>query len=243
MGIDGTPTTLVICCQVTSRTPSDRLQAWVRRTREAVVPVTWVATLESLASTRDVLGGADRSGGLALALEPAWLSSRQCLRGMIGRARAVVPSLDAVVLRGAAPLEHRAVLVEEGIRTVAVDAFGDVAKVSRRPAPDGWPCRSVVWGLWEIRSGPVPASGVMARLFSWRSFPRTTPGGLAIVHVGEEPSGDSSPTTTNRLERLLGWVDRQRRSEAVHLAGLTDVPALLAGVGRLPLHGSVLKAA
>lgn len=243
MGIDASPTTLVICCQVTPRTPAESLRAWVRRTREAVVPVTWVAPLESLASTCDVLGGADRSGGVALAMDPSWLSSRQSLRGMLGRARAVVPSLDAAVLHGTEPLEHRAVLVEEGIRTVAVEAFGDVAKVSRRPAPHGWPCRSVVWGLWEVRSGSPPPAGMIARLFSWRSFPRSVPGGLAVVHVGEGLSGDSSPATVNRLERLLAWVERQRRSGAVHLAGLTDVPALLAGVGRLPLRGSVLKAA
>lgn len=243
MGIDETPTTLVICCQVSQRTPTDTLQAWVRRSREAVVPVTWVTPLESLASTCDVLGGADRSGGVALALEPSWLSSRQCLRGMLGRARAVVPSLDAVVLRGAGPLEHRAVLVEEGIRTVAVETFQDVAKVSRRPAPHGWPCRSVVWGLWEVRSGSPPPSGMIARLFSWRSFPRPAPGGLAVVHVGDGLPGDASPATMSRLDRLVAWVDRRRRSGALHLAGLTDVPALLAGVGRVPLRGSVLKAA
>ena len=65
MGIDRVPTTLVICCPVTPRTTADQLGAWVRRTRQAVVPVTWVTPIESLASTLDVLGGADRSGGVA----------------------------------------------------------------------------------------------------------------------------------------------------------------------------------
>ena len=45
------------------------------------------------------------------------------------------------------------------------------------------------------------------------------------------------------LERLLGWVDRRRRTDTLHLAGLCDVPALLAGAGQMPLGGSVLKAA
>jgi hypothetical protein len=243
MGIDRVPTTLVICCPVTPRTTADQLDAWVRRTRQAVVPVTWVTPIESLASTLDVLGGADRSGGVALEMDPSWLSSRQSLRRMLGRARATIPSLDTVVLRGPVPLEHRAVLVEEGIRTVAVDGFSDVARVSRRPAPHGWPCRSVVWGLWEVRSGSPSPSTMIAKLFSWGSFQRPVPGGLAVLHAGEGLPGDSSQATLGRLERLLSWVDRQRRSGTLHLAGLADVPALLAGAGHLTLRGSVLKAA
>lgn len=242
MGVDRMPSTLVICCSVTPRTPPGQLQSWLRHTRESVVPITWVAAIESLAETCDALGGADRSGGIALEIDPSWLSSRQRLRGMLGRARTDVPSLDAVVLRGGGPLEHRGVLVEEGIRTVAVDDFESVARVSRRPAPEGWPCRSVVWGLWEVRSGAPAAAGVIGRLLPWRSFPRPPAGGLAVVHVGHGLGGGSSSQTAH-LERLLAWVERQRQRGGLHVAGLADVPALLAGVGRPPLCGSVLKAA
>ncbi|NDC63605.1 MAG: hypothetical protein EBZ59_06375, partial [Planctomycetia bacterium] len=211
------------------------------RARDAVVPVTWVPSIESLVATRDAIGGADRSGGIALSLEPVWLSSRQSLRRRLGDARSAIPSLEAVVLRGSAPLDHRAVLVEEGIRTICLDGFSDVARVSRRPAPRGWPCRTIVWGLWEVRGGPQPARGMVRSLLSWRSGPDPAPGSLAILHAGQ--AGEGVRATSARLERLIAWVERRRRSEPLHLAGLCDVPDLLAGAGQGPLAGSVLKAA
>jgi len=244
MGLHGVPTTVVICCPVTQRVADAELAAMVRRTREAVVPVTWVASIDALAATRDAIGGADRSGGIAVALEPDWFSSRQMLRRMLGQARTAVPSLATVVLRGAAPLDHRAVLVEEGIRTICVDGFDDVARVSRRPAPQGWPCRTVVWGLWEVKSGPQTARGVLGSLMPWRSGPRPASGSLAVLHAGRAAAEADAPLATMaQLDRLLGWAERRRRSDTLHLAGLCDVPALLAGAGQMPLSGSVLKAA
>ena len=244
MGLHGVPTTVVICCPVTQRGADAELDAMVRRAREAIVPVTWVASIDSLAATSGAIGGADRSGGIALALEPSWFSSRQMLRRMLGRARTAVPSLSTVVLRGAAPLDHRAVLVEEGIRTICVDSFDDVARVSRRPAPQGWPCRTVVWGLWEVKSVPQTARGMLRSLIPWRSAPRPALGSLAVLHAGQgSTDGEAPRATMGHLERLLGWVERRRRSDTLHLAGLCDVPALMAGAGQMPLAGSVLKAA
>ena len=198
MGLHGVPTTVVICCPVTQRGADAELDAMVRRAREAIVPVTWVASIDSLAATSGAIGGADRSGGIALALEPSWFSSRQMLRRMLGRARTAVPSLSTVVLRGAAPLDHRAVLVEEGIRTICVDSFDDVARVSRRPAPQGWPCRTVVWGLWEVKSVPQTARGMLRSLIPWRSAPRPALGSLALLHAGPGSTDGEAPRTLRR---------------------------------------------
>lgn len=187
-------------------------------------PVTWVVDLDTLA-TRPRLEAA----AVALAIEPAWLASRQTLRRALVQARHAVPDLEAAVLRGG-PLAHHAVLAEEGIRIVAVDAFADVGRGSRRPAPAGWPCRNVAWGLWEVRFCPPRRSTA----WSWLpGLPAPRRGGLAVA----DAEGAA------RLQRLLDWTCRgvaRGRATAVTLAGL---PAILEGRRAAPLSASVLKAA
>jgi len=159
---------------------------------------------------------------------------------MLGRARAAIPSLDTVVLRGSTPLVHRAVLVEEGVRTICVDHFDDQTRGNRRPAPQGWVCRSVVWGLWEVQAAPQHFSGFVRKLFPWSEAPHLVSGSLAVLHAG---SGGTPRATHERLVKLLRWVDRKRCTGDLHLAGLVDVPALLKGAGHGAFGGSVLKAA
>ena len=234
------PTTLVLCCPVLSDCTALTLDAMVRACKQAIVPVTWVAATEDLERVRDAVGGADRSGGIALELSPSWFSSRQALRQMLGRARAAIPSLDTVVLRGSTPLIHRAVLVEEGVRTICVDHFDNQTRGNRRPAPQGWACRSVVWGLWEVQTTPPHFSGFVRNLFSWSAAPRLVSGSLAVLQAG---GGGTTRGTHERLVQLLRWVDRKRCTGNLHLAGLADVPALLKGAGHGAIGGSVLKAA
>lgn len=215
MPVTTSPATVVVCA------------AWPRSgvgATPTATPVTWVVDLDSLASHPRPAAAA-----LALAIDPAWLESRQTLRRALVQARHLVPDLEAAVLRGG-PLAHHAVLAEEGIRIVAVDAFADVGRGSRRPAPTGWPCRNVAWGLWEVRFCPPRRSTA----WSWLpGLPAPRRGGLAVA----DAEGAA------RLQRLLDWTRRGvagGRATAVTLAGL---PAILEGRRSAPLSASVLKAA
>lgn len=191
-----------------------------------MVPVTWVVDIETLLRRAGDFRGAD----LALALDPAWLASRQALRRALARARREAPGLEAAVLPGV-PLAHHEVLVEEGIRVVLVDAFADVGRGSRRPAPAGWPCRNVAWGIWEVRACPP------RRPRGWRWVP-----GLAAPRSGAlyVTAADNAGA---RLERLVDWAGRGvARGRAVAIT-LAELPAILEGRRSAPLAASVLSAA
>ncbi len=187
-------------------------------------PVTWTVGLDALLRRhRDVDGS-----NLALEIDPAWLTSRKALRAALVQARHAAPGLEAGVLRGV-PLAHQGLLAEEGIRVVLVDAFGPVAQGSRRPAPSGWPCRTVAWGLWEVRACPPRRS----RGWAWLpGLPAPRRGGLHVACA--EGSG---------LQRLLDWVDRSRARGSAGGVTLGQLPAILEGRRPAALAASVLKAA
>jgi len=214
MAATNSPATLVIC--------SGTAVPPIARPGRPSVPVTRLLDLESLVRTE--CDGAS----VALMLDAAWLSSRQSLRQAVVRARHAAPRLEAAVLRGAA-LAHHGLLAEEGIRVVIVDEFAPVARGSRRPAPAGWPCRNVAWGLWEVRSCP-PTRG---RAWGWLpGLPAPRRGGLHVADVGGP-----------RLQRLTDWADRGvARGQAVAVT-LAELPAILEGRRQMPLADSVLRAA
>ncbi|MFM8826870.1 MAG: hypothetical protein ACKOFT_07310, partial [Actinomycetota bacterium] len=85
----------------------------------------------------------------ALRIAPEWLDSKQVLRRRLAEVRRALPGVVTAVHRGPKPLAHRTLFVEEGFQIVVVDAFTDERRSSRRPAPSGWPCRNLAWGLWE----------------------------------------------------------------------------------------------
>ena len=214
MAVSTSPATVVVCGGPQSPAP-------------AGVPMTRVLTLDTLVRCDVAAPGS----GLALALEPEWLESRQTLRRAVVRARHAAPGLEAAVLRGP-PLAHHAVLAEEGIRVVVVDAFADVGRGSRRPAPAGWPCRNVAWGLWEVRSCPPRRSA------TWAWLPGLPTPRRGALHVADGGDGGEA-----RLRRLLEWAARGAaagRSVAVFLA---ELPAILEGRRSAALAASVLKAA
>lgn len=197
------------------------------------IPTTVVADVDTL-----VGGGPPMQAAcVALALEPEWLRSRHTLRAALVRARRAVPNLEAAVLRGAA-LEHHAVLADEGFRVVVVDAFADVGRGCRRPAPAGWPCRNVAWGLWEVRTCPPRR----APAWAWvPGLPGPRPGGLAVCVAGD--AGTARGTAGLRLGRVVDWAGRavaRGRAAAITLA---ELPAILEGRRSGPLAASVLRAA
>lgn len=185
-------------------------------------PVTWVAGPDALVAA--ARGGAD-AAGLALELESGWLTSRQTLRDVIGRVRRAVPDITAAVIRGGAA-RHHDLLAGEGIRVALVDSFADGARRSRRPAPAGWACRNVAWGLWEVLA-------TTGRLGPWRWL-RGPRGALDVLRLDE--------ATASRLRRRLDWTAR-RVARGDVAARLADLPALIERRQPWVATASVLKAA
>ena len=200
--------------------------------------VTWIAGVEAV-----VRGGfaPDRSD-IAVELQPEWFASRRTLRTAIARARGAVPGIESAVLRGA-PLEHRELLAESGIRVVMVDAFADAERGSRRPAPQGWPCRNVAWGLWEVESARRRPTGLRAWLPSFTSLPTPRPGGLYVLldrTLERRAVSGGRAAASPRVERWIAWA---RSREDVQTATLADLPSLVARRHCRPFAGSVLRAA
>jgi hypothetical protein len=238
------PATVLICAALPqtdrSHATADRLSAVpVTAAVPAVpaVPVTWIGSVETV-----IRGGfaPDRSD-IAIELQPEWFTSRQALRTAIARARGAVPGIETAVLRGT-PLEHRELLAESGIRVVMVDAFADTDRGSRRPAPQGWPCRHVAWGLWEVESARQRPTGLRAWLPRFTSLPSARPGGLHVLldrTVVPGGRGAMSP----RVERWIEQVQARQARGAVVAATLADLPTLVEGRHRQAFGGSVLRAA
>jgi hypothetical protein len=67
---------------------------------------------------------------------------------------------------------------------------------------------------------------------------------LTVLNMGgPEPVTDSA-AILGRIERWRSWAERHiNTSGQVTFASLSELPALIAGAGRLPVGGSVLKAA
>jgi len=224
---------VVMCCGIPRGLPSDTLSQWIERSRQADARVTWVAELADLPRVSRCAS----PEAVALTLAPDWLSSRQFLREALAQLRADGSQIDAVSARGPLPLEHRDLFVAAGIRTVVVEEFTGPAKGSRRPAPSGWPCRSVVWGLWEVRASAATPASLPQRLLPWRSRACVPAGGLAVVYA--DATGE---TGAAHLERLLAWHRGQGQPEGVRAAHLASIPGLLGGAQQEATQ-SVLKAA
>jgi hypothetical protein len=232
------PATVLICAALPQ---TDRSIATAGRLSAVpvtpAIPVTWIGSIETV-----IRGGftPDRSD-IAIELQPEWFTSRQTLRAAIARARGAVPGIETAVLRGA-PLEHRELLAESGIRVVMVDAFADTDRGSRRPAPQGWPCRNVAWGLWEVESARQQPTGLRAWLPKFTSLPAARPGGLHVLldrTVVPGSRGAMSP----RVERWIDQVQARQARGAVVAATLADLPTLVERRQRQPFGGSVLRAA
>lgn len=240
MGRYRAPGTIVMTCPFPSRSVVEATH-WLRLGSD--VAITWVASIENLTVLRDAAAAINPAGGrhgVALAIEPAWLRAKTTLRTSLRQARDAWPDLVAAVLRGPVPLEHRDVLVQEGITTIVVDAFDEPLRGSRRPAPRGWPCRSILWGLWEVAAAERRRQGVFGRMRSWWS--RSPDGGLTMLDAGSGSSGQPA-AIRSRLERQLGWSRRQIQAGRLQSATLADLPAVIAGGGTAGFRGSVLRAA
>lgn len=233
--IRSTPSTLVICAAA-PRQPAGRQAAWVETAAALGVPVTWLVGADDLAGSLEAVN-------VAVDIPPAACGSRRRLRDLVARARDLVPDLTAVVLRGPTSIEDRVLLAESGISVALVDAFSDEGRGCRRPAPRGWACRNVVWGLWEVLVTPPRSEG----LFGWLGLggaPKVRPGGLQVLRSDATTAGVSpAAVVPPRLQRWIAWATQQRQRGAVSVATLSDLPGLIAGAGHQPIARSVLRAA
>jgi len=238
MRIDRAPATVIVCVRVPDGSTHESFAAWANVAARAGVPVTWAARPADLGTVSTVIGLQATAWDIALALDPSHLQARPTLRSEIASARVIAGSLECVVVSGTPALDHRPLLVEQGIRTIAVGGFDAVTRSSRRPPPTGWPCRSVVWGLWEVQTVSQPPLPTLGRLLPWAFAPRPAPASLTVVHV--EPGVSGSRAAFLQLERLTAWMARQ--PARVQAARLSDLPELLGAAGQRDA-GSVLRRA
>ena len=236
---NGTTAAAILICPIPPGTPVGEVAAWMARSRGNNVPVTWAVDLETFATAREAVAvtAGDRIPDLALDLTRAWSTSRQTLRQTLRAARQAWPHLEAAILRGPAQLDHRDALVQQGITTIAVDRFDTHSRGSRRPAPRGWPCRSILWGLWEVALMTPPRSGIVGQMTGWCRGGRT--GGLSILDAG---GPTAPPAIRSRLDRHLAWV-RRKTQTGLRPVLLSHVPAILRGDVDAAAPGSVLRAA
>lgn len=241
MGRSGLPTTLVICCPLPTAMPRSTVEACLEQGRRVSVAVTWIVTIDRLPIVVGHGSAGAAVGNVALEI-PANLS-RQDLRQLLARAAVEAPGIDAAAIRGPLQAEHRRLLVDNGIRVVCRDTLDDISRGSRRPAPHGWPCRSTLWGLWEVTQTTATPPGIVSRLLPWGTVPGPGAGSLAVLDVGGQGPVADAGAIRGRIEQWQSWAERSRASGQVVFAALSELPAVIAGAGRLPVGGSVLKAA
>jgi hypothetical protein len=234
--------TIVLSADVPRKLSPASCAAWLGRPATSAMPLTWVADVDALAMVASAVPSTV-TRDFALRIAPEWLDSKQVLRRRLAEARAALPSLVTAVHRGPKPLAHRTLFVEEGFQVVLVDAFADERRATRRPAPSGWPCRNLAWGLWEVMITPPFRGGLLAWLWQGGSLPRLAPGALRVLHAGGTDLVGGVGASSVRLERWLAWAERRSASGRATAVSLSDLGDLLARGGSLPLGGSVLKAA
>jgi len=241
MGRSGLPTTLVICCRLPHGVPNATAETCLEVGRRSAMPVTWVTTIDQLPL---VAGQRGTTASLRdVAVEIPADQCRQDLRQLLARAATEAPGLDAASVRGPLPADHRQVLIDAGIRIVCRDRFDDTSRGSRRPAPHGWPCRSTLWGLWEVtQSGTVTPPRMVNRLIPWGSPSGPAPGSMTLVEIGGQGHA-SADVIRSRIEQWHAWAQRRTTHGQAVFASLSDLPALIAGAARFSEGGSVLKAA
>lgn len=227
---DSAPATVVILARLSPGITDAAFATLAESVRHTGVAVTWVAD----AATVGRLAHGHDARGFALALDDASTQSRQRLRQLLLAIDRT--DVDAVVVPDGGAIAHRELLVEAGVRTAVVDRFDDVPRGIRRPAPEGWSCRSIVWGLWEVASTPLTSSSLIGRWMPWGGGPAA--GSLTVISA--LGSGTASDADIDRTTRLIASHRAGRIPKRfVHLG---DLPTLL-GPGGQSKGGSVLRAA
>lgn len=240
MGRSALPTRLVFCCPVPADMPATQLASCLDAASRVACPVTWATPVDRLALVMERRGPAAAAPAAAVDVPVTALASRQSLRQLLAAAQAAAPGVETALVRGMLAHEQRRMLVDAGIGVVVRDRLEPVTRGARRPAPSRWPCRSILWGLWEVAASDATPPGMIGRLLPWTSAERPQQGGLTVVDLaGAAPTAAS---IRDRLDRWLAWAQWQGTGR-VEVAPLSALPELISGAARRPLSGSVLKAA
>ncbi len=231
MSHDRSPATVVIVARVPHDTTDAAFTALAGVARGAAV--TWATDAESLERFAGATTDASGAAGWAVLLDSEATATRQETRRRLAIAAASGVAVEGCVFATGAPAAHRDLLVSAGAGVAVVDRFEEASRGTRRPAPEGWRCRSLVWGLWEIETAPAPVTG-LGRLLPWGGSP--APGSLVVESI--DLSGDAR-SAQDRLARSVARHAGRSQSRVVTLGGLGG----LLGQGSATSGGSVLRAA
>jgi len=190
--------------------------------------VTWAADAETLAD----LTAAAPEASWALLVDAAAAASRRDLRTRLASLARLSSRIDAAACAAEVTPVHRDLLVDAGVRVAAMDRFDDAGRGTRRPAPDGWACRSVVWGLWEVESS-APRRG-LGQWLPWGGSPAA--GSLSLVTVDLDADGRIAEAV------VAAAVSRFPDRQGVRRVRLGEVATLVQATDR-ERGGSVLRAA
>jgi hypothetical protein len=232
------PATLVICASVPKGL---RPEGAAGRHRQPDVPVTWLAPWDRLAAAA-TLASSQPDSAAALEVPAGAFASRQRLRTVLARGREAMPDLVAIAVHRSDLLEHRGLLVEEGIRVALVASLGSADRGSRRPAPGGWRCRNAAWGLWEVELTPARRQGPLGWL-RLPGLPRPRRRSLHVLATEGLTSGNGGACLSSRLERWLAWAGRHVDRGVAEAVSLPRLVARLAGEEHGTADRSVLRAA
>lgn len=233
------PTTVVLCCDLPEGLASATAENWLAWGPKAGVPITWIAPLARLRQIAETAAAVGCEPSVAL--DVSSVDTRSGLRASLAEATAIFPRIEAAAVRGGLAADHRRSLAEAGVRAILRDSFDDNGPGARRPAPRGWPCRSVLWGLWETTPASAAPPTAMGRLLPWATRATMPAGGLTVPELCRGGAADAGQLRA-RVEQWQAWARRQGTG-AVSFARLADLPSLVAGAGRAPDGGSVLRAA
>jgi len=210
--------------------PGTRPESWSRLHAAAERSgggVTWAADADTLAD----LTAAAPEASWALLVDAAAVASRRDLRTRLASLARLPSRIDAAACAAEVTPVHRDLLVDAGVRVAAMDRFDDAGRGTRRPAPDGWACRSVVWGLWEVES-----SAPRGRLGQWFPWGGPAAGSLSLVTVDLDADGRIAEAV------LAAAAGRFHDRQGVRRVRLGEVATLVQATDR-ERGGSVLRAA
>jgi len=223
---------VVTCCRVPDHASEAEMARWRAEAASRGVAVTWCVASADLEQWASATGNARelavRVGEAAREGSVERSEIREAVRQRV---------VSAAVVEGDRPLDHRRLLVEGGIEVVATERLHAVDRQTRRPAPHGWDCRCVLWGLWE-----TGYTAPRRRMFGLLEDTRPRAGGLTVVATGCRP-GDRAEVGLARLRLTLSQLKPGLRSQTTTECLLADLPARLQGGHTSEDRGSILAAA
>jgi hypothetical protein len=190
--------------------------------------VSWYGPLSALESAGPLTPPA------AIEIDSLAAASRRRLRELLQASRQSCPTIEAAIVTGDTPPPHRDLLADEGIRVVLTSQFSRTGR-PRRPAPAGWSCCTMQWGLWEVLREARPRHNWL----TGRGLPSLRPGTLAAIDVATW----SQHQPHRQLIQTLSRLERPLATNRAVIARLPEIPDLVTGRECRNRPDSILRAA